>query len=518
MNHAPELVELTAPELRRLIGSREVSPVDLLEACIERIEEFNPRVNAITATCYDRARLEARSAEQAVRRGEPLGLLHGLPLGVKDLEATAGLLTTYGSPIYRRHIPQADNVLVARLRAAGAIVTGKTNIPEMGAGANSRNTVWGATGNPFNPNLNAGGSSGGSAAALACDMLPVCTGSDTGGSLRIPAAKCGVVGFRPSPGLVPSSRKLLGWTPISVVGPMGRTVAEASLQLAASAGMSAGDPLSYPLDPLAFLNLPRVDLSRLRVAWTEDFGTCAVDDRIRQVFRDRIAAIKPLFAECSEVRLDLGEAHRCFDVLRAEAFVASLQEAYQRDPASLGPNTRANYEMGAAMSLLDSAWAQAEQTRLLARFQALFADYDLLLAPTTPVSPFPWTELYASHINGEPQANYYRWLALTYVSTLSTHPSLSLPCGRDHLGMPFGLQLIGPFRSDLHTLGVGQALEQAFATRPALQRPRPDLQRLAEADPPLRSIVTAAPDPFEARGLPRQAGGDEGQTQAVSAV
>ncbi|MBU0891186.1 MAG: amidase, partial [Gammaproteobacteria bacterium] len=247
------LVELTANELRHRIGTREVSPVELLDACIERIEAVNPHVNAITATCYDRARSEAKAAEQAVLCGEPLGLLHGLPLGVKDLEATAGLLTTYGSEIYRSNIPAEDNVLVARLRAAGAIVAGKTNIPEMGAGANSRNTVWGATGNPFNPNLNAGGSSGGSAAALACDMLPVCTGSDTGGSLRIPASICGVVGFRPSPGVVPSSRKLLGWTPISVVGPMGRTVEEACLQLAATAGMSAGDPLSYPLDPMSFL-------------------------------------------------------------------------------------------------------------------------------------------------------------------------------------------------------------------------------------------------------------------------
>ncbi|MDD0809257.1 amidase family protein [Curvibacter sp. RS43] len=503
MAHDTTLVELTAPELRRLIGARQLSPVELLDACIARIDAVNPLVNAVTATCFDRARSEARAAEQAVMQGQHLGLLHGLPTGVKDLEATEGLLTTYGSPIYRENIPSADNVLVARLRAAGAIVAGKTNIPEMGAGANSRNVVWGATGNPFNPNLNAGGSSGGSAAALACDMLPVCTGSDTGGSLRIPAAKCGVVGFRPSPGVVPSSRKLLGWTPISVVGPMGRTVAEACLQLAASAGVSVGDPLTYPLDPMSFLAPPDVDLSRLRVGWTEDFGTCAVDDNIRRVFREKVAAMKHLFASCDEVKFELGEAHKCFDVLRAEAFVASLSDAYQRDPASLGPNTRANYEMGAAMSLLDSAWAQAEQTRLLGRFQQAFADFDIILAPTTPVSPFPWTELYASHINGETQSNYYRWLALTYVSTLSTHPALSLPCGLDHAQMPFGLQVIGRFRADHHTLGTGQALESAFARIEGLQRPRPDLSRLKPAEPALTSIVTAAPDARDAAGLPR---------------
>jgi amidase len=490
-----ELVETSAVELRRLIGRKAISPVELLDACIARIEDLNPHVNAVTATAFDRARGEAKAAERAVLAGEPLGLLHGLPLGVKDLEPTAGLLTTWGSPIYRAHVPDEDIVLVARLRQAGAIVAGKTNVPEMGAGANSRNVVWGATGNPFDPNLNAGGSSGGSAAALACDMLPLCTGSDTGGSLRIPAAKCGVVGFRPSPGVVPSVRKLLGWTPISVVGPMGRSVEDACLQMAASAGMHAGDPLSYPLDPLAFLKPQDVDLSRLRVAYTEDFGTCAVDNDIRATFRQKIGAMKHLFARCDEVTFDLGEAHRCFDVLRAEAFVAGMHAAYQKDPASLGSNSRANYEMGARMSLPDSAWAQAEQTRLIARFQRTFAAYDLVLSPTTPVSPFPWTQLYADTINGEPQENYYRWLALTYVVTLATNPAMALPCGVDHRGMPFGLQVVGGFRTDAQVLGASHAMEQAFAAIPVLRRPRPNLAKLraSVAEPALRSIVTAPP-------------------------
>jgi len=488
-----DIVALSATEMRRRIGARQLSPVELLQACIARIEATNPYVNAVTATCFERALGEARAAEQAVMDGRPLGLLHGLPLGVKDLEETAGLLTTYGSPIYRANVPAADNVLVARLRAAGAIVAGKTNVPEMGAGANTRNPVWGATGNPFDTNLNAGGSSGGSAAALALDMLPVCTGSDTGGSLRIPAALCGVVGFRPSPGVVPSSRKPLGWTPISVVGPMGRTVADACLQLAASAGMSASDPLSHELDPLSFLLPPAIDLSRLRVGYTEDFGACAVDDGLRAVFRDKIAAMRHLFHSCEPIDLQLGDVHRCFDVLRAEAFVAGMHEAYTRDPASLGPNPRANYEMGAAMSLLDSAWAQAEQTRILKRFQQAYEMVDVILSPTTPLSPFPWVQPHASHINGQTQQNYYRWLSLTYVTTLTTHPSLSLPCGSDHAGMPFGLQIVGRFRADRHTLGVAQALEQAFDASPALRRPRPELARLRHAEPALASIVTAPP-------------------------
>lgn len=294
MNENADLVSRCAAELRRMIGAKEISPVELLDACIARIEAINPAVNAVTATCFDEARQAAKAAERAVSDGKPLGLLHGLPLGVKDLEDTAGLLTTYGTPMLRGNVPSRDVVLVERLRAAGAILVAKTNVPEFGAGANTRNVVWGATGNPFNPELNAGGSSGGSAAALACDMLPVCTGSDTGGSLRIPASKCGVVGFRPSAGLVPNSGRLLGWSPLSVVGPMGRTVAETALQLAATAGLSTADPLSYEVDPLSVALPAPLDLSSLRVGYTEDFGSCDVDDAIRATFRARIAAIGPM--------------------------------------------------------------------------------------------------------------------------------------------------------------------------------------------------------------------------------
>ncbi|MGC4241639.1 MAG: amidase family protein [Herbaspirillum sp.] len=487
------LVEKTAVELRQLIGNKQVSPVELLDACIARIEDLNPHINAVTATCFERARKEARAAEQAVMDGAELGLLHGLPIGIKDLEETEGLLTTYGSPIYRGNVPAHDNALVARLRAAGAIVAGKTNVPEMGAGANSRNTVWGATGNPFNPLLNAGGSSGGSAAALAVDLLPLCSGSDTGGSLRIPAAKCGVVGFRPSPGLVPSERKLLGWTPISVVGPMGRNVADTVLQLRATIGLHASDPLSHAVDDAAFAALPPVDLSRLRIGYTEDFGVCAVDEGIRAVFRQKMAAISRFVQVCEPVEMEMGEAHRAFDVIRAEAFVAGFEAAYRRDPASLGPNTRANYEMGAAMSLSDCAWAQGEQTRLFRRFQQWYARYDLILSPTTPVSPFPWSELYLKEVNGAPLENYYRWLALTYVVTLVTNPSISLPCGRDHRGMPFGLQVTGAFRDDARLLAWAGALEAAFAVDETLQRPRPDLAKLKSVNAALTSLVTHPP-------------------------
>ena len=487
------LLAESAVELRRRIGSKEISPVELLELCIERIAHINPAVNAVTATCYDRARTEAKAAEQAVLRGEPLGLLHGLPTGIKDLEETGGLLTTFGSQLYRDFVPEHDSAMVARVRAAGAIVVGKTNVPEFGAGANSRNVVWGATGNPFDPMLNAGGSSGGSAVALACDMLPVCTGSDTGGSLRIPGAINGVVGFRPSPGLVPVERRGLGWTPISVVGPLGRTVADACLLLAAQAAMDDCDPLSYPVDPQSFAVPEACDLGGLRVAHTEDFGVCPVDQPIRKVFRDKIAAMKHLFKSCDEVTFDFAQADRCFDVIRAANYVAKYRDAYEKDPNSLGPNVRANYEIGAKMSLADIAWAHLEETRLFRRFQHAFRDYDLVLAPTTPVSPFPWSQLYLAEMDGKPLNNYYHWLSLTYVVTLVTNPAIALPCGTDHKGMPFGLQAVGRFRGDRALLGASHAMEQAFNAIPALRRPRPDLSKLTKPTPALKSIVTHPP-------------------------
>jgi amidase len=213
-----ELCDLTAVELRRMLGAKQISPVELLSSCERRIAEVNPTLNAVTATCWDRARNEAKAAEAKIRRGETLGVLEGLPLGVKDLNETEGLRTTWGSPIWKDHVPAKDERMVAACRAAGAIVVGKTNVPEFGAGANTNNPVYGPTRNPFDLARICGGSSGGSAVALAASMLPICTGSDTGGSLRTPAALCGIVGFRVSPGTVPTERRPLGWTNISVQG------------------------------------------------------------------------------------------------------------------------------------------------------------------------------------------------------------------------------------------------------------------------------------------------------------
>lgn len=485
-----DLHALPATELRRLIGTKEISPVELLEACIARIDAVDPAVNAIAARAFDRARHEARAAEAAVMQGESLGRLHGLPIGVKDLQDTAGLLTTHGSPLHRHHVPAHDSAQVALVRAAGAIVAAKTNTPEFGAGGNTRNPVWGATGNPFDPTLIAGGSSGGSAAALACDMLPICTGSDTGGSLRIPAAFCGVVGFRPSPGLVPMEGRGLGWTPLSVLGPMGRNVADTRMLFAAQLGVDDRDPLSRALDPDRAAATRFADLGALRVGWTADYGQCPVSASIRALMKQRMASMKHLFRSLHEIEFDMGEADRCFDVMRAQNFLAKHKQAYDNDRASLGPNIIANYEIGAAMSLTDAAWAHAEQTRIFRRFQRHFDDVDLILSPTVPVSPFPWTRLYLDEIDGAALKNYYHWLALTYIVTLVTNPAISLPCGVDERRMPFGLQVVGRFGGDVELLDAASAMERAFERIDGLGRPVPDQATLRSARPELRAIIT----------------------------
>jgi Asp-tRNA(Asn)/Glu-tRNA(Gln) amidotransferase A subunit family amidase len=487
------LVTLPARELRRLIGTRALSPLELIDACVARIEALNPAVNAIAATDFERARAAARAAERVQMSGAALPPLHGLPLGVKDLQDTEGLLTTCGNIGMRARVPAADNALVARLKRAGAIVIAKTNVPDMGAGANTRNPVWGATGNPFDPALNAGGSSGGSAAALATDMVPIATGSDTGGSLRIPAALCGVVGLRPSPGLVANDARPLGWSAISVLGPMARDVADTALLLAAMTGFDARDPLSYPASNDALQPLTEVDPRTLKVAFSEDFGVCAVDPMIRAVFCRRVTALAPMFAACEPLSERFGEADRAFDIARAEAFVAAYADTLRHAPETLGPNVRANLEIAASLTLADRAWAHLEATRIARQFQRVFERHDLILAPVTPLSPFPWTQLYAERVDGHVQRNYYQWLALTYVVTLAGNPTLALPCGRDERGMPFGLQLIAPLRGEARLLAMARAIEQACAAQPELARPRPDIAALRTPRPELRSIVTHPP-------------------------
>lgn len=489
----PDITALSAIELRRHIGQKTLSPVEVLDAFIAQMNHVNPAINALCATDFERARQAARHAEAAVIKGERLGPLHGLPVGIKDLTETAGLLTTFGNTGFHDHVPTHDNSLVARLKSAGAIIAAKTNTPDMGAGANTRNQVWGATGNPFNPTLNAGGSSGGSAAALASDMLPLCTGSDVGGSLRIPAAYCGVAGIRPSPGVISQSGRKLGWSVLNVVGPMARNIQDMALMFSVCLGDEPMDPLAFPNDPSTIWPQPAIDLSQLRVGFTADFGCCAVDPMIRRVFQARINAIAKHVHVCEPVKLELGDAHRAFDVMRAEGFIAQMGEQYAKDPDALSPNVRANMEIAQRMTLADRAWAHLEQTRIMQAFAQAMTSYDVILSPVTPVTPFPWQTLYAESIDGQTMRNYYEWLSLTYVVTMSTHPALSLPSGLDEAGMPFGIQMIGPLYQDGKLLAMGHAMEMALASIPALSRPLPDTSTVQDNRAQLKSIVTHPP-------------------------
>lgn len=437
--------------------------------------------------------VQAGEATLRWQAGTPLGPLDGLPIGVKDLQNTKGLLTTHGSIRGRSHVPDTDLPMVARLRAAGAIILAKTNVPELGAGANTRNPVWGATGNPFDPNLIAGGSSGGSAAALAGDFVPLCTGSDTGGSLRTPAALCGIVGYRPSVDVIAHPTRPLGWSGISVLGPMARTMDDLLLMLTVCQGGDLDDPLAIPAPAGRFSAVRQPALKDLRIGFSEDFGGAPVDTSIRATFRDRIARLKPHVGSCVPVDLNLGDMDRTFDILRAESFLAAFGEPLEQAPDDFGPHIAGNVALGHSMSLADRSWAHAEQTRILRAYNKVMQDVDVVLLPTSPVSPFPWSQSHAQEIDGVEMDIYYRWLALSYRGSLTGGPALTLPCGRDAQGMPFGMQMLGALHGDEDLLAAAVAFEALFAAAPETARPLADLGNIAPSSVDLRSIVTHPP-------------------------
>ena len=467
-----------------MIGAKKLSAVELLESCIRRTDAVDPAVNAMVARDDERARAAARQADAATMRGEALPALHGLPIGIKDLENVAGLRTTYGSQLFRDHVPAEDQLIVAKVRQAGAIVLGKTNTPEWGAGANTRNAVYGATGNPFDPMKCAAGSSGGSGVVLATGMVPLATGSDTGGSLRNPAAYNGIVGFRPSPGLVPSEKRPLGWNPLSVLGPMARTVPDLCLLLSTMVGDDAADPLATTIHgqtirrPEDFARPASIDLASLRVAITPDFGFAPTEKHIRKVFAQKIGAFSSLFGVTEDATPDCSGTDETFEVLRAVSFLAAMYERVRDTPEMVGPNVRANVEEGLRYGALDITRALKQQTVLYKNWQSFFGDYDVILSPAVTLSPRPWSELYPAEIDGTLTRTYFHWLALAYAATTVGHPAISLPVGLDDNGMPFGLQIVGPRGGDAKVLAVAAALEQVLAGDPLTARPVPDIAKL----------------------------------------
>ena len=484
-----EPCDLTALEARRMIGAKRLTPSELLESCIARIEAVDHAVNAMPARDFARARAIAKRADDAVTHGENLPPLHGLPIGIKDLEETEGLVTTHGSVIYKNYVPEKDERIVADARAAGAIVIGKTNTPEFGAGANTRNAVYGVTANPFDTEKSCAGSSGGSAVALATGMAPICTGSDTGGSLRNPASFSGIVGFRPSPGLVPSDMRGLGWSNLPVLGPMARTVADTCLLLGSIVSDDARDPLAYTVHGAAgrragdFYPPAAVDLSRLRVALTPDFGFAPTERHIAEVFMEKTALFRHVFADAMDATPDCTGTDESFEVLRALAFLSAHGGKVRDRPGDVGPNVRANVEEGQRYSAADVARAMTLQTQVYRRWQSFFQHHDVILTPSITISPRSWRELFPAEIDGKATRTYFHWLALAYAVTLPGHPAVSLPLGLDRNGMPFGLQIVGPRGGDAFVLAVAHALETMLAGDARTARPVPDLAKLHAARP-----------------------------------
>lgn len=469
-----EPCDLTAQAARQHMVRRDLSPVELLNSCLARIEDVNEAINAITAMDVPRARSEAAAAERAFAQGDDLPPLTGLPVGIKDLNRTAGLRTTYGSLLHADDVPTEDEGMVARLRRAGAIILAKTNTPEFGAGSNTDNRVFGATRNPYDPARTPGGSSGGSAAALATGMLPLAHGSDTGGSLRNPATWCGVVGFRPTPGLVGRGGRTLNYTHFNVQGPMGRNVADASLLLAGLAGDESRDTLAGPCTPSSFVDLPDIDLSRLRVAWSTDFGGSApIDDTIRQTFENVIGEIAPLFGACTNQNPDFTAAREVFWTLRCIYYVASHEDRVAQHRDLLSPNIVSNFEAGLKMTLADVARSEKLWSKLYADFQDYFADIDLMIVPGNAVSPFLIADGIPKSVGGKPMQNYVDASLIRSALTLTGHPVIAVPAGRDAVGMPFGVQVVGRRRGDLDLLAAAKALESAINARPALALPKP---------------------------------------------
>ena len=490
MSDATDPADLGAREARRLIARRRLSSVELAQACIARIERLDHAVNAVVARDFDGLLAGARSADVDVAAGRTLGPLHGLPVAIKDMNDVAGLPTTYGSEIFRDNVPDRDDALVAGLRSAGALPLGKTNNPEWSAGANTRNRVYGTTANPYDVTRSCGGSSGGSAVALACGYAPLASGSDLGGSLRTPAAYCGVVGFRPSFGVVPGPTRATALLPQSTAGPMARNVGDCALMLSAMAAPNRDDPFTAIVDghmawtPGDFATLAPRDTGSLRVAMTEDFGFAPVSRATRDVFRRVISRLSPVFTGLDERSPDCADADRIFAVLRATMFLATHAPHVDATPHLVGPNVTDNVAEGRGYDAEDVARALQAQGAYHRRWQAFFETCDLLISPAVTVQPRDWHEPYPTQIDGDPTQSYYHWLALAYASTIPGHPSIVLPCGRDEAGLPFGLQLVGRRHGDAALLAIAAEVEDIIAGESDLSPKRPDLDALA-ASPPL---------------------------------
>jgi len=456
-----DLAALSATEIVALVKARQISPVEVVEASLDRIERCNPILNAVV-TLNEKAIEDARALETSIKSGSDTHVLCGVPVGIKDLTPVAGMRTTYGSPIFSDHIPTEDAVTVQRLRSEGAIIVGKTNTPEFGAGASTFNEVFGRTRNPWNPECTSGGSTGGGAAALASGMIGIAEGSDLGGSLRIPASFCGLVGLRPSPGLVPTHPTEWLWDELSVNGPMARTAEDVALALQVMAGSDPRSPRSQSIQDRDFSSGIRdVQLDGLRIGYCPDVAGLGIDPQIAEVCRSAALGLETSRANLEQIEADLSEARKAFLHLRGVWMVTHMRGLMDRIE-ELGDNVRGNVEAGLRVTSEQIAWAHGVRDRIWLFFRDFFERYDFLLTPSMAVSPFPVEQNYPEAIAGRPMKTYVDWFAPTFTLSLTGLPIASVPCGLDDKGLPVGLQIVGPPAGEEKVLGLCARIQEMY--------------------------------------------------------
>ncbi len=460
-----------ARDLLAQLRRGEMSCSELMRATLAHIDAVNPRVNAICTRVDDGVALAmAEQMDEAIRSGAVPGPLAGLPIAIKDLSATRGIRTTMGSPIFADNVPSEDSLMVQRLKAAGALVIGKTNTPEFGTGSHTFNSVFGTTRNPWNTDKTAGGSSGGAAAVLASGMLPLADGSDMGGSLRNPAAFCGVVGFRPSLGRVPHWPNAMAWqSRLGVEGPMARDVRDCALLLSAMAGPDERDPMSIQEPGDLFADALDFDFRGRRIGWTPDLGDLPVAAEVASVCASSLPHWRDCGFEVTDVCPDLSGAMDAFKTLRASYYAQFGADLLSQHRSLMKDTVVENIETGMALSGRDITAADAQRTVLFARLLAFFEDHDFLVLPSTQVLPFDVTTEWVNEIEGQRLDSYLDWMSICCVISLFGLPAISVPCGFSTDGLPVGLQIVGRPRADLSVLQAAYALEQAMGI--GVQRP-----------------------------------------------
>jgi len=452
---------LSAVEMARLIRTRKLSAREVLAAHLRQIERVNPKVNAIVTLVPEIALSAAAKADEVQARGESLGPLHGLPVAHKDLVETKGIRTTFGSPLFKDHIPAADDLIVERLRRAGAITIGKTNTPEFGSGSQTFNTVFGATRNPYDLSKTCGGSSGGAAVALACGLVPVADGSDMGGSLRNPAAFCNLVGFRPSVGRVPDPKAAFGWFTLSTSGVLGRSVEDLALALSTIAGPDSRSPLSIDEPGELFARPLGRSVKGARVAWFKDLGGAPFDPRVRAVIDGHRKTFESLGCVVEQAEPDFTPAEIAFRVLRAWNTANSYGALYRSNPGAFKDVLAGEIEAGLKLTGAEVARAEAAHARLWRGFQAFLGNYEYFVLPTTQLPPFEVDTPYPKELAGVKFDSYIDWMKSCWYISATGNPAASVPAGFTADGLPVGLQIVGRNRADFSVLQMAHAFEAA---------------------------------------------------------